>query len=119
MTETNLELSEPLAKHGHGDILRTIAASVLQVIMEALVEGLIGAGRYERSAERTLNLRVPKLRQESYCPGFPEARKTSGQSFVAVVQQARIGGVSTRRFDELVQGMPCLTGDIAMQNLPK
>jgi putative transposase len=94
----------------------------LQRIMEADVEGLIGAGRHERSGERTtwrngyreraldtrlgtLNLRVPKLRQGSYFPGFLEARKTSEQALVAVIQEAWISGVSTRRVDELVQAM--------------
>ena len=55
--------------------------------MEADVEGLIGAGRHERSAERlnyrngyrersldtrlgSLQLRIPKLRQGSYFPPF-------------------------------------------------
>jgi len=48
---------------------------------------------------------VPKLRQGSYFPGFLEARKTSEQALVAVIQEAWIGGVSTRRVDELVQAM--------------
>jgi hypothetical protein len=53
----------------------------------------------------TLNLRVPKLRQGSCFPGFLEARKTSEQALVAVIQEAWIGGVSTRRVDEPVQAM--------------
>ena len=100
------------------------------------MEGIIGAGRHERSGDRTtwrngyrdrsldtrlgtLNLRVPKLRQGSYFPGFLEARKTSEQALVAVIQGEEdqktawdavfptngIGGVSTRRVDELVQAM--------------
>ena len=122
MTEDRLPLAELLAKSGDGDFLRTIAESVLQIIMEADVEGLVGAGRHERSGERTtwrngyreraldtrlgtLNLKVPKLRQGSYFPGFLEARKTSEQALVAVIQEAWIGGVSTRRVDELVQAM--------------
>lgn len=122
MTKTNMDLSELVAKHDQGDILRTIAEAVLQLIMETDVEGLIGAGRHERSGERTnwrngyrdraldtrlgtLNLRVPKLRQGSYFPGFIEARKTSEQALVAVIQRAWICGVSTRRVDDLVQAM--------------
>ena len=53
MTKTNMDLSELLAKHDQGDLLRSIAEAVLQLIMEADVEGLIGAGRHERSGERT------------------------------------------------------------------
>ena len=122
MTKTNMDLSELLQKHDQGDLLRGIAEAVLQLIMEADVNGLIGAGRHERSGERTtwrngyrdrsldtrlgtLNLRVPKLRQGSYFPGFLEARKTSEQALVAVIQEAWISGVSTRRVDDLVQAM--------------
>ena len=53
MTKSNLDLSELLAKHDQGDFLRTIAEAVPQLIMEADVDGLIGAGRHERSGERT------------------------------------------------------------------
>ena len=118
MTKPTMDLPELLAKHDQGDFLRGIAEAVLQLIMESDVDGLIGAGRHERSGERTtwrngyreraldtrlgtLNLRVPKLRQGSYFPGFLEARKTSEQALVAVIQEAWISGVSTRRVDEL------------------
>ena len=36
-----------------GLILRVVAESMLQIIMDADVEGLIGAGRHERSSDRT------------------------------------------------------------------
>ena len=45
MTEARLALSEPLEKAGDGDFLRTVAEAVLQLLMEADVEGLIGAGQ--------------------------------------------------------------------------
>jgi len=122
MTEDRLPLAELLQKAGDGDFLRTVAEAVLQLLMESDVEGLIGAGRYERSAERlnyrngyreraldtrlgTLQLRVPKLRQGSYFPPFLEPRKVSEKALVAVIQEAWIGGVSTRRVDDLVQAM--------------
>ena len=53
MTDDRLPLAELLAKSGDEDFLRSLAESVLQIIMEADVEGLIGAGRHERSAERS------------------------------------------------------------------
>ncbi len=79
------------------------------MLMEADVEGLIGAGRFERKDDRQtwrngyreraldtrlgqLNLRIPKLRQGSYFPPFLEARKTSEKALVAVIQEAWIGG---------------------------
>ena len=122
MTDETLPLAELLAKSGDSDFLRTVAETVLQMLMEADVEGLIGAGRHERTTERlnyrngfrdraldtrlgTLQLRVPKLRQGSYFPPFLEPRKTTEKALVAVIQEAWIGGVSTRRVDELVQAM--------------
>src|SRR6202163_207862 len=122
MTEERLVLAELLEKAGDGDFLRAVAEAVLQLLMESDVEGLIGAGRYERSGERTtwrnghrdrvldtrlgsLQLRIPKLRQGSYFPPFLEARKVSEKALIAVIQEAWIGGVSTRRGDELVQAM--------------
>jgi hypothetical protein len=52
MTEERLVLAELLEKAGEGDFLRAVAEAVLQLLMETDVEGLIGAGRYERSGER-------------------------------------------------------------------
>jgi putative transposase len=122
MTEERLPLAELLQKAGEGDFLRSVAEAVLQLLMEADAEGLIGAGRHERSPERlnyrngywdrtldtrlgSLQLRIPKLRQGSYFPAFLEPRKVSERALAAVIQEAWIGGVSTRRVDDLVQAM--------------
>ena len=53
MTEERLVLADLLEKAGDGDFLRAVAEAVLQLLMESDVEGAIGAGRYERSGERT------------------------------------------------------------------
>ena len=53
MTEETLPLAELLAKAGDGDFLRSVAEAVVQLLMETDVEGLIGAGRHERSGDRT------------------------------------------------------------------
>ena len=80
MPKSTMDLSELLSKHDQGDFMRALAENVLQLIMEADVEGLIGAGRHERADQRTtwrngyreraldtrlgtLSLKVPKLRQ--------------------------------------------------------
>jgi hypothetical protein len=52
MTEDRLPIVELLAKSGDGDFLRSVAEAVLQINMEADVEGPIGAGRHERSEGR-------------------------------------------------------------------
>src|SRR5689334_20431637 len=122
MTEDRMALIEALQKADDGNFLRSLAETVLQILMEADVEGVIGAARYERSGERTtwrngyrertldtrlgqLNLKIPKLRTGSYFPPFLEARKTAERALVAVIQEAWIGGISTRRVDDLVQAM--------------
>ena len=122
MTDDRLPLAALMAKADDGDFLRSVAESVLQILMEADVEGVIGAARYERSGERatyrngyreraldtrlgTLNLKIPKLRTGSYFPGFLEPRRTVEKALVAVIQEAWIAGVSTRRVDDLVQAM--------------
>jgi transposase-like protein len=56
MTEDRMALVELLQKSGDDDFLRAVAEAVLHILMEADVEGLIGAGRHERSADR-LNYR--------------------------------------------------------------
>src|SRR6201989_2015958 len=103
MTEERFGRAELLEKAGESDFLRAVAEAVLQLLMESDVEGLIGAGRYERSAERsnyrngfrervldtrlgTLQLRIPKLRQGAYFPPFLEPRKVSEKALVAVIQ---------------------------------
>src|ERR1700746_2844626 len=118
MTEDRMALVELLQKSGDADFLRAVAEAVLQILMEADVEGLIGAGRHERSSDRLnyrngyrdrtldtrlgpLSLRIPKLRQGSYFPPFLEPRKTAEKALVMRIQEAWIGGVSTRRVDEL------------------
>ena len=53
MTEERLPLAELLAKADDGDFLRSVAEAVVQLLMEADAEGIIGAGRHERSGERT------------------------------------------------------------------
>jgi len=52
MTDDRIALVELLQKSGDGDFLRAVAEAVLQILMEADVEGLIGTGRHERSADR-------------------------------------------------------------------
>ena len=103
MTDDRMALIEALQKADDGNFLRTLAETVLQILMEADVEGLIGAGRYERSGDRStwrdgfrdrtldtrlgqLDLRIPKLGTGSYFPPFLEARKTTEKALVAVIQ---------------------------------
>jgi putative transposase len=122
MTDEKMALLELMQKSGGSDFLKELAQTVLQRLMEFEVEGLTGAARHERSESRithrngyrergldtrlgSLELRIPKLRQGSYFPCFLEPRKTAEQALVAVIQEAWIKGISTRKIDDLVQTM--------------
>jgi putative transposase len=72
------------------------------------------AGGAQRAAQRLpgaalghargeIELAIPKLRSGSYFPSFLEPRKRSEQALVAVVQEAYVNGVSTRKVDRLVE----------------
>jgi putative transposase len=123
MTDDSMRLLEIVQKSDDGDFLKTIAETALQRIMDADVENIIGAARHERSPERltyrngyrertletrlgALELKVPKLRAgPAYFPSFLEPRRTIEKALTAVVQEAWISGVSTRRVEDLVQAM--------------
>lgn len=104
----------------HADVLRESVALVVREVMEAEVTRLAGAGWYERDPDRqayrngyrlrewdtrvgTIELEIPRLRSGSYLPSFLEARRRSEQALVAVVQEAYVNGVSTRKVDRLVE----------------
>jgi len=95
---------------------------VVQQLMEAEVSELIGAEHGERNPERLahrngyrprrwdtrageIELAIPKIRRGSYFPSFLEPRKRSEQALVAVVQEAYVAGVSTRKVDQLVESL--------------
>jgi len=126
MTENvTMALLKHLRKLGVGDdadFLREALQVLMQALIELEVSEQIGAGLYERNDERTtqrngyrergyetrvgeLDLRIPKLRQGTYFPSLLEPRKRSEKALLAVIQQAYIEGVSTRKVDDLVQAM--------------
>jgi putative transposase len=122
MTKMSMTLAELLEKGTDADLLREMLSFMAQRLMDADVEGLCGAAAGERSEERTnhrngyrdrrwetragsIPLRIPKLRQGSYFPGFLEPRRAAEKAMTAVIQEAYIQGVSTRSVDDLVKAM--------------
>jgi transposase-like protein len=104
------------------DFLRESLRWVVQQLMEAEVSELIGAEHGERNPERLahrngyrprrwdtrageIELAIPKIRRGSYFPSFLEPRRRSEQALVAVIQQAYVCGVSTRKVDQLVESL--------------
>jgi len=124
MTEASMAAMEQLRKgeEASEDWLREAVRGMVQELMEAEVRAQIGAERYERSEERTtqrngyrsrswdtrvgsMDLAIPKLRTGSDFPSFLEPRRRAEQALVAVVAEAYVQGVSTRKVEALVQSL--------------
>jgi putative transposase len=122
MAETSLSLDELVRKlmgDDHADVLRETLSWFVRELMEAEVTAQIGAVRHEKSAERVthrngyrertwqtrageIELAIPRLRAGSYFPSFLEPRSRSEKALVAVIQEAYVNGVSTRKVERLV-----------------
>jgi putative transposase len=113
------------------DFVREAVALVARELMEAEISAEIGAelgevapgvrlthrNGYRPRAWETrvgdIELLLPKKRQGSYFPSFLEPRRRSEQAIVAVVLEAYVNGVSTRKVDRLVEqlGIDGMTKD--------
>jgi transposase-like protein len=104
------------------DVLREGMRVLAEALMDLEVEQHLGATRYERTPERTghrngrrerawdtrvgtIGLQVPRVRDGSYFPSLLEPRTRAERALLAVVQEAYVGGVSTRRVDDLVKAL--------------
>ena len=122
MTDDRMALQALLEKGSDTDLLREMIGFVASRLMDCEVESLCGAGHGERHDDRvnhrngyrdrrwdtrsgTVDLKIPKLRRGSYFPAFLEPRRTSEKALAAVIQEAYVGGLSTRSMDDLVQAM--------------
>jgi putative transposase len=94
---------------------------IARELMEAEISGEIGAELGEVAPETRvthrngyrprpwetrvgeIELLIPRKRQGSYFPSFLEPRRRSEQAIVAVVLEAYVNGVSTRKVDRLVE----------------
>ncbi len=104
------------------DLLREGVRILAQVLMDAEVSTQIGAELYERTEERTaqrngyrtrtwdtrvgtLELRVPKIAPGTYFPALLEPRRRAERALAAVIQEAYVKGISTRKVDDLVRAL--------------
>ncbi len=109
------------------DRIRSVTETLYQELIDAEAENMIGAGKYERTDDRTtqrngtrsrtltttagdLELRIPKLRRGSFFPSLPERRRRVDKALFAVVMEAYLHGVSTRKVDDLVKALGADTG---------
>jgi transposase-like protein len=108
------------------DFLRQGVELLSQLLMEVEVEYQVGAKRHERNEKRSnyrngtrkrswetrvgeIELAIPKLRKGSYYPSLLEPRRPAEKALLAVVQEAYLKGVSTRKVDDLLKALG-LTG---------
>lgn len=111
-----------LLEEQDGDVLREGIRVLSQALMESEVAGLIGAERHERTGDRaayrngsrtrtwdtrvgTIELAIPKIRPGTYFPSLLQPRRRAEHALLAVVQEAYVHGVSTRKIDDLVKAL--------------
>ena len=122
-----LELLGELKLTDVTDRIRVATETLYQELIDAEAAAFIGAAPFERTPDRTthrngtraraltttageLQLRVPKLRQGSFFPSLLERRRRVDQALFAVVMEAYVHGVSTRKVDDLVKALGADTG---------
>jgi putative transposase len=130
MTETHSALLTLLAElHDttESDRVRVITEHAYQQLIDAEAAAAIGAGPWQRSEERValrngsrprtlsttagdLSLRIPKLRAGTFYPSLLERRRRIDQALFAVVMEAYVHGVSTRKVDDLVAALGAASG---------
>ena len=122
MTDDKIARRALLEKGSDTTFLREMIGFAAERLMALETDTLCHAAPGERSAERTnqrngyrdrdwqtrvgtVELRIPKLRHGSYCPGFLEPRRMAEKALTAVIQEAHIQGISTRSVDDLVKAL--------------
>jgi putative transposase len=130
VTHLDLDLSDLLDALRAGEVTDTIRTSlewIIQELIEAEATAMIGAGRFERSDQRItqrnghrlrlwstqagdLELKIPKLRTGSFFPSLLERRRRIDRALYAVVMEAWVHGVSTRKVDDLVAALGVASG---------
>ncbi len=123
--ELRIGLTELLRKahiEGDAEFLKEGVRALSQALMEMEVEEHIGATRHERTPGRkgqrngyrqriwdtrvgAVELSVPRVRDSSYFPSLLEPRRRAERALSAVVQEAYVHGISTRKVDELVKAL--------------
>ena len=109
------------------DRIRQAAETIYQALIEAELTAVIGAAPHQRTETRTgqrnghrprtltttagdLDLGIPKLRAGSFFPSLLERRRRVDQSLFAVIMEAYLHGISTRKVDDLVKALGADTG---------
>lgn len=117
-----LELLEMMRSADEGELMRRLLGTIMQELVDAEATAHIGAEPHERTDTRTtqrngtrdktvttaagdLTVRIPKVRTGSFFPALLAPRRRIDVALHAVVMQAYVEGVSSRRVDDLVVAM--------------
>jgi len=104
------------------DLVREMVTFLYQALIDQEATDHIGAEPHERSLTRTtrrngsrprrvsskagdLSLKIPKIRKGSFFPSILERRRRIDEALYAVVIEAYVHGVSTRKVDDLVHAL--------------
>jgi putative transposase len=122
-----LQLLAALKAADVSDRVRQATQTLYQALIDAELTAVIGATPHERTPARVtqrngyrdrlvttaagdVELRIPKLRAGSFFPSLLERLRRIDQALFAVVMEAYVHGVSTRKVDDLVVAMGADTG---------
>jgi putative transposase len=109
------------------DLVREMVGFLYQALIDIEAAEVIGAEPHARNITRTtrrngiraktlstktgdIDVKIPKLRKGSYFPSILKRRRRIDQALHAVVMEAYVHGVSTRKVDDLVQALGADTG---------
>lgn len=104
------------------DLVREMVTFLYQALIDQEATEQIGAEPHERALTRTarrngsrprrlsskagdLSLKIPKIRKGSFFPSILERRRRIDEALYAVVIEAYVHGVSTRKVDDLVHAL--------------
>ncbi len=126
MAEDRMAVLETVRKaisDGDVDFLREGLRVLAEAVMEAEVTEVTGVPHGERDPERrltrrngyrerrwdtrvgTVDLAIPRVRDGSYYPSLLEPRRRAERALLAVIQEAYVHGVSTRRVEDVVEAL--------------
>jgi transposase-like protein len=121
------DLLDAIRAGGDLDVVRRSVELVLQALIDVEATEVIGAEPHERTSSRTsqrngtrdrllstkagdVELKIPKLRSGSFFPAVLERRRRIDRALFAVVMEAYVHGVSTRKVDDLVAALGLESG---------
>ena len=121
------DLLEVLRTADGGQFVNRLLTGALQALIELEATAAIGAGPHERTPTRTtqrngsrpktlttaagdVTVTIPKTRTGSFFPSLLEPRRRIDRALHAVISEAYVHGVSTRKVDDVVAAMGGLAG---------